>query len=159
MIALLAVAAWRDLATREIPDGICIAVAVVGLALRAGAGPGPMAWSLGLAALMFGALVALHALGGLGGGDVKLAAATVLGLPPVRVYHFVVITVLAGGALVLVHLALRLLPPAAACPAGASSLRRVWVVERWRVRRRGPLPYGVAIACGGAVAILSGIGG
>jgi Flp pilus assembly protein protease CpaA len=31
-------------------------------------------------------------------------------------------------------------------------------VERWRVERRGSLPYGIAIACGGAWAMLSGYG-
>jgi prepilin peptidase CpaA len=36
---------------------------------------------------------------------------------------------------------------------GATLLRRVLVVEAWRMRRRGPLPYAVAIA-GGAILLL-----
>ena len=67
-------------------------------------------------------------------------------------------TALAGGVLVLLHLALRRLPAPTRCPPGAAGPRRVWTIERWRVRRRGALPYGVAIACGGTWAILSGWG-
>jgi hypothetical protein len=39
-----------------------------------------------------------------------------------------------------------------------SHLRRLWIVERWRWRRKNCLPYGVAVAAGGFWALLSGAG-
>ena len=51
-----------------------------------------------------------------------------------------------------------LLPPAPHAPVGAALTRRVWRAERWRVRRRAALPYGIAIAFGGTVAFLTSSG-
>jgi len=158
VVALLGCAAWSDLATRRIPDRISLAVAAVGPLAAIATGINALLWSVALAALVFVALACLHARGWLGGGDVKLSTAIVLGLPPSGCYQFFIVTVLAGGMLALLHLTLRLLPIPAACPAGAAVLRRVCTAERWRICRKGPLPYGIAIACGGAWAILSGIG-
>jgi prepilin peptidase CpaA len=159
IIVLLGLAAWSDLAIRTIPDWICIALAFAGLLIRGSVGLDALAVSIGLAAVLFLALATLHAHGALGGGDVKLAAALVLGLPLSGAYRFLTVTVLAGGVLGLLYLALRQLPAPLPCPAGASRLRRVWTAERWRIRRKGSLPYGIAIACGGVAALLSGIGG
>ena len=51
-----------------------------------------------------------------------------------------------------------LLPRPAGARAGASTLRRVWAAERWRILRRAPLPYGLAIACGGIWTVLTHTG-
>jgi len=164
-IGLLAVAAVSDLATRTIPDQACIALALLGLGARLFAGVAALALSIGVAAALFAVLVLAHARGALGGGDVKLAAAMALGLAPAQTYRFVVATVLAGGVLSLLHLLLRRAPawPAARSmsrPSGFASLaRRIVTVERWRIRRKGSLPYGIAIACGGAWVTLTGVGG
>ncbi len=162
-IGLLAVAAASDLATRMIPDEICIALAVLGLVVRLFAGITAVAVSVVVAIALFALLVLAHARGALGGGDVKLAAAMAIGLAPVQTYRFVVATVLAGGVLSLLHLLLRRAPPPArfvARSAGLASLvRRIVTVERWRIRRKGSLPYGIAIACGGAWVTLAGLGG
>jgi len=40
----------------------------------------------------------------------------------------------------------------------ASPIARVLAVEAWRVRKRAPLPYGVAIAIGGAITLLHPVG-
>ncbi|MDA8249015.1 MAG: prepilin peptidase [Rhodospirillales bacterium] len=160
LLACLAAAAWRDLVARIIPDTLPLALLFVGLAWRLSDGGVARAGiSLGLAVVLFLALAALHAAGWLGGGDVKLAAGCAAGLAPHAVLPFITATGIAGGVLAALHLALRRLPPGrrAAVPAGA--LRRVWRAERWRIARHGPLPYGIAIACGGAWAILVGRGG
>src|SRR6185437_10028958 len=103
-----------------------------------------------------------HARGGLGGGDVKLAAAVCLGLSPFEAWRFVVVTSLAGGILAILHLlgrlALRSSGTIAPAPAGSPSLIRVLRTERWRIARHGSLSYGVAIACGGIWAILESRG-
>ncbi|MGG5817315.1 A24 family peptidase [Falsiroseomonas sp. HW251] len=159
-IALLGFAAWRDVATRTIPDGVSIALAGIGLVARALHGLEAAAWSLG-AALLLGLLLALlHARGWLGGGDVKLATALAVGLDPLDTWAMVVATALAGGALALVYLILQRLLPA---PRGSirrdnrSLPARLLSAEAWRIRRRGPLPYGVAIAAGGTLIIMQSI--
>ena len=157
-LPLLAWAAWSDLASRTIPNAACVALVMVGILQRAPVGLWPMVVSVMIAIATFTALVLVHSSGNLGGGDVKLAAAVLFGLSPIGAFRFGVITIYAGGALALLHLALRLLPPAPHAPVGAALTRRVWRAERWRVRRRAALPYGIAIAFGGTVAFLTSSG-
>ena len=126
--ALLLAAAWCDIATRTIPDGISIALATSGLLARALEGLAPAAASLLVAAGLFAALLPLHARGAFGGGDVKLITALAVGLSPLATVDFLVATVMAGGALGVAYLALRRLPhPSPRCrgpshrgPAGSS---------------------------------------
>ena len=156
-LSLLSLAAWRDIATRTIPNGACLAIAALGLALRATEGWLALATSLAAAALLFLVLLFCHARGFLGGGDVKLLTALALGLPPLGSWNLVVATALAGGVLALIYLALHRVPAARlSLPprAGANALRRVLAVESWRIRSRGPMPYGVAIAIGAAIVLL-----
>jgi prepilin peptidase CpaA len=121
-------------------------------------GAGASATSAGLAVLLFAVLSVAHARGGLGGGDVKLLSAAALGLSPFGLYQMLLCTAFAGGVLAVVHLGSRRLPRTARCRHGASRARRLWTIEKWRWRRPGCLPYGVAIACGGSWALLSGTG-
>jgi prepilin peptidase CpaA len=162
-VGLLAIAAASDLATRTIPDQVCIALALLGLGARLFTGIAAAAWSVVVAVALFALLVLAHARGALGGGDVKLATALAVGLAPLQTYRFVVATVIAGGVLSVVHLLLRRAPPPARYIARSSGLaslvRRIVTVERWRIRRKGSLPYGIAIACGGAWVTLTGVGG
>ncbi len=159
--ALLLLAAWCDFATRTIPDGISVALAVLGLLARAAEGPVPVAASLLVAAGLFAALLPLHARGAFGGGDVKLITALAIGFPPLSTLDFLVATVMAGGVLGFVYLSLRLLPepsPLAPRPR-AWPPRRILALERRRVSRRGPLPYAVAIAAGGVLTLMKPFGG
>jgi prepilin peptidase CpaA len=162
-VGLLAVAAASDLATRTIPDQACIALALLGFGMRLFAGFTAVAVSVGVAVALFVLLALAHSKGALGGGDVKLAAAVAMGLAPAQTYSFVVATVLAGGVLSLLHLLLRHAPPPPRprprFAGRAALLRRIVTVERWRIRRKGSLPYGIAIACGGAWVVLTGLGG
>jgi prepilin peptidase CpaA len=153
-ICLLAVAGWRDIATRTIPDWVSCSLAAVGALCRAAQGPEAILTSLILGAALFAALLFVHGYNVLGGGDVKLITALVLGFSPVEAYRFVIITVLLGGVLGLLYLILRLLPPIK-ITRNATVLGRVYLVERARIRRRHSLPYGVAIAMG-AVFVMIG---
>ena len=159
--ALLLSAAWCDLATRTIPDGISTALAAIGLLTRAAEGPSAAAMSVLVAAGLFAALLPLHARGAFGGGDVKLITALAVGFPPLSTIDFLVATVMAGGVLALVYLSLRLLPePAPLAPRPwAWPPRRILALERRRVSRRGPLPYAVAIAAGGVLTLMKPFGG
>lgn len=157
-IAALLGAAWSDLRSRIIPNGVCLALAIAGAVARLTLGPVALVVSAGAAALLF-LILAVLPRGVLGGGDIKLLAAAALGQSPVDLTRLVAITALAGGMLAVLHLALRRLPCPARPRAGAPLLRRVYAVERWRILRHAPLPYGIAIACGCTWTMLAGIGG
>jgi prepilin peptidase CpaA len=153
IVACLVVAALHDLTIRLVPNSLSILIALAGLAIRASDGLPAIAASAGAAALLFFGLVLLHSRGLLGGGDVKLCAAVACGLPPLEVFDFLIATTVAGTVLGCLYLALSQVPVSArlALPGAASLPRRVLAVEWRRIRRRGPLPYAVAIACGGAL--------
>jgi prepilin peptidase CpaA len=147
--ALVIFAALRDLSTFTIPNWVSAALAA---AFAPAALISHMAWpdvgwhvALGLGMLVVAAV--MFALGWIGGGDAKLAAAAALwlGPNPTSIMQFVFVTGLAGGALALSLVALRsawLRPFTAAGPA-------------WTRRLATPgesAPYGVAIAIGALAA-------
>ncbi len=158
--ALLLLAAWCDVATRTIPDSISCALAALGLSARAFDGFGAAGLSVLVAAALFAALLPLHARGAFGGADLKLVTALAIGFAPSTTLDFLFSTVMAGGALGLVYLLLRLLPrPSPLVPQpSAWPVRRVLTLERHRFNRRGPLPYAVAIAVGGIFTLMKPFG-
>lgn len=153
-ILLLLYVATLDVATRSIRNEMCLALALLGIA---GQLPNAMqvAESLISAAILFLLLFVLYTRGGIGGGDVKLLTALAIGFPLTGVIQLLTITALAGGVLALMHLMMRYLPYPRLAPAGSSLARRIYAIERWRHLRHAPLPFGVAIACGGIWTILS----
>jgi prepilin peptidase CpaA len=158
VIGALLYAAWMDLITRTIPNGACLLIAAVGLVGRVTNGTTALIWSLAVATALFCVLVGIHSRGAIGGGDVKLLSSTALSLSPTGSLHLITATATAGGVLALVHMVLRLLPRPTPSSPHAPLLMRVGAVERWRIHRHGPLPYGIAIACGGAWVLLSNFG-
>jgi prepilin peptidase CpaA len=153
-VLLLVHVIMTDIAVRLIRNEICLAVAVLGIIGQL-ASPLQVAQSLMVAVILFLLLLTLYTKRWMGGGDVKLLVALAIGLPLSGVIQLLTITGLAGGVLALVHVVMRLLPDPALAPAGSSLVRRVYAVERWRHLRRAPLPYGVAIVCGGIWTILN----
>jgi prepilin peptidase CpaA len=153
-ILLLLYVATIDVATRLIRNEICLALALLGIASQL-ASPMQVAESLIAATILFLLLLAVYTRGWIGGGDVKLLVALAIGLPFTGVIQLLTVTALAGGVLALAHLIMRQLPCPKLAPDGSSLVRRVYAVERWRHLRHAPLPYGVAIACGGIWTILS----
>ncbi|WP_426442443.1 A24 family peptidase [Bradyrhizobium genosp. P] len=153
-VLLLLYIAANDVATRLISNEICLALAALGIASQL-ASPMQVAESLIAAAILFLLLLVIYARGWIGGGDIKLLVALAVGLPLTGVIHLLTGTALAGGVLAMVHLMMRNLPYPRLAPAGSSLVRRVYAVERWRHLRHAPLPYGVAIACGGVWAVLN----
>ncbi|MDH2356866.1 prepilin peptidase [Bradyrhizobium lupini] len=153
-IALLFYVATIDIATRLIRNEICLALAFLGIVGQL-ASPMQVAQSLIVAAILFVLLIVIYQRGMIGGGDVKLLVALAIGLPLTGVIELLTVTALAGGVLAAVHLMMRRLPQPKLAAAGSSLARRIYAVERWRHLRHAPLPYGVAIACGGIWTILS----
>jgi prepilin peptidase CpaA len=155
-ILLLLYVATIDIATRSIRNEICLVLALLGIAGQI-ASPMQVVESLIAATILFLLLIVIYQRGWMGGGDVKLLVALAMGLPLMGVIQLLTITALAGGVLAVVHLTMRLLPYPRLAPAGSSFVRRVYAIERWRHLRHAPLPYGVAIACGGIWTILEGL--
>lgn len=135
MIAILAaallVAAAGDLRSRTISNRLNAAIALLAI---------PFWWAAGfslwpevtlhvaVAALVFLLFAIAFHLGAMGGGDVKLAAALALWLPPLGVLKLLVVMSLAGGVLTIAML-----------------------IRHRLSKAQHPLeiPYGVAIAFGG----------
>lgn len=147
---LLVMAAWQDLRTMRIADAVSLAIiAAFGVWALSGLAAGDTTLiGLGLAAGCAVAVFALGALGfavgALGGGDVKLLAASSLFAGPALLPDFLMVTALAGGVLGLATLMGARVGPAAS--VGDASVAG---------RLRGNLAYGPAIAAGGLWVALS----
>jgi prepilin peptidase CpaA len=145
-IAILLAASLHDLVARTIPNWMAATLALLGVASQ-------LLYWRPLAGLLPALLVFLLAAfcwrrGWLGGGDVKLLGATALVVPPGHVANFIVAVALIGAGLALVYLAARYFTTAPDPHRPARLLARAIRVERWRIRRSGPLPYALAIAGG-----------
>lgn len=143
-VGLLVWAAVSDFRTYLIPNSISVSIAVLYPA-HVIASPVAVDWPhAALAAVaMLAVGFALFAMRYAGGGDVKLAAAVALWVGPTYLPIFLVLTTIAGGVLAVAtatHLRYwRPLPDAAVAPDEASALKL-----------RTSVPYGIAIALGGA---------
>ncbi len=132
---LLVSAGIEDARTRQIANWKTAAMALAAPAWwwALGLAPWPdMAWQAGIAALVFAFFVGAFALGQMGGGDVKLIGALSLWLPLTPLVWMLVVMSLVGGAVTMVLL-----------------------IEARMRRKTGQLeiPYGVAIAIAGLLAI------
>ena len=154
-ILLLLYVAMTDVAARLIPNSICVLLAALAMVRLPFGDPQQLVASVCGTALLFVLLLILFGRGYIGGGDVKLLTAFAIGLPIFDLIQFISVTVLAGGVLAMVHLMMRYLPYPALPPLGSSRVRRVYAIERWRNLRHAPLPFAVAIACGGIWIVLS----
>jgi prepilin peptidase CpaA len=157
-ISLLVWAACLDVANRLIPNWVCVVLSAAGLAGRLLMGAEEALSSIEATLALFGALFLMFSRGWLGGGDVKLLIAMAIGLSPSHLLRLIAVMAVVGGVLSAIYLTLRHLPRPRLVSNRASILRRVYALERWRILKRAPLPYGVAIACGGIWAVLTSIG-
>jgi prepilin peptidase CpaA len=141
LLPLALAAAW-DLACFRIPNRLTLSMALL-FPLAVLLVPAQVAWGWHLAAGMgvFAAGAGLFALGMMGGGDVKLMSAATLWLGLPNLGSFMLLVSLAGAGLTVALLGLRALP-----------------LGGWRQRpavlqAQAGIPYGVAIAIGGAILV------
>ncbi|MET1112835.1 MAG: prepilin peptidase [Allosphingosinicella sp.] len=134
-IALLAAAMlWAticDWRSRTIPNWLNGAIALLAIPFWWSVGLGlwpDVALQIAVAAAVFALFAIVFRFGGMGGGDVKMAAAVALWLPYAGVVKLFVIMSLAGGVLTLCMLIAHRMAKAAGRPE---------------------IPYGIAIAFGG----------
>lgn len=153
-VLLLTYAALHDLAVRTVPNWLPLVLLMLGVCARLL--DHSLLAALSVAAVAFVFLFAIWVAGVMGGGDVKLWAATVLLIPPGlhTELSFFLNVILFGGALALVYLSLSFVVPSPRPSRAGGYLRRFFRAEMWRIGRRAPLPYACAIAGGAIVAIL-----
>lgn len=141
--ALLIFAALYDVLTMTIPNYISISMtaAFFAAALLSGFGAEQLLLHSGAGLAVLAVGIGFFAAGWVGGGDVKLAAATSLWLGFDFLLEYLFVASLYGGLLTFMVLALRNFP----LPAFAT--RWVWL-DRLHDPSNG-VPYGVALAIGG----------
>jgi len=147
-LALLAVlligAGAQDWRSMHIANAFPLAIAglfVVWAVVELSSGrlsPTGLGLAFGCAVVVFAIGAAAFAVGGLGGGDVKLLAAVSLFAGPPRLLDFLAVTAIVGGVLGLAILA--------GAPIGRPAMAEGGSL---RTRLRSGLPYGPAIAAGG----------
>jgi prepilin peptidase CpaA len=138
--AMMAFAASSDFLTMTIANRVSL-ILVGGFALLAvltGTGTSELLWHVAAAALVLVVVFIFFTRGWIGGGDAKLAAATVLWLGFAHLIDYVFYASIIGGALTLAVIYFRKLP-----------LPRVFVGRSWAEqlhRSDGGVPYGIALA-------------
>ena len=167
LVAVVLVAAGWDVKWRRIPNWLTAPAFVLALALRVPLGTGPLLDGLLAGLIAFALGVVVFALGGLGGGDVKLLAAAGACLGIDRLWGALLVTALVGGAVALWAVIRR--------GRGKETLANLYIVitslrsreayTGWKgeegdapltIRSAGVItrPYGVAIAAGSIYAVL-----
>ena len=138
--AMMAFAASSDLFTMTIANRVSL-ILVGGfglLAVLTGMSAADMLSHAGAAAAVLAVVFVFFTFGWIGGGDAKLAAATVLWLGFAHLADYLLFASLFGGALTLLIIQFRAMP-----------LPQLFIGREWaeRLHRRdGGVPYGIALA-------------
>ena len=140
--ALMAFAAASDLFTMTISNRVSLALAAGFLALApfSGMGPHDILSHLGAGAAVLAVAFACFAMGWVGGGDAKVAAAAALWFGFAHLLNYLVYASLFGGALTLLLLQFRQWP-----------LPYVLAGQAWLLKlhaKESGIPYGIALAVG-----------
>jgi prepilin peptidase CpaA len=153
--ALLAAVARSDVAARRIPNALVLALVVTGVfvatvVLRDDVGLNRAAAGFALGLTLWAPLWLMRVLGA---GDVKLAAAIGTWLGPTGVLEASVLAAIVGGALALLVVARRRRVGALASGVAlwTAALQRGQLTKPLVNDKMDVLPYGVALAVGGAL--------
>ena len=138
--ALMAFAAASDLFTMTISNRVSLALAAgfLALALFSGMGLHDILSHLGAGAAVLGVAFACFAMGWVGGGDAKVAAAASLWFGFAHLLNYLVYASLLGGALTLAIIQYRAMP-----------MPQLLLGREWAERLHPPdcgVPYGIALA-------------
>lgn len=147
-VALLILAALEDVWRLRISNWICAAIIVAAFVAIILAGPVADLWqNVAVFAVLLAVGTFLFAYGKMGGGDVKLLAASGLWFDLAGAARMIVAVMLAGGVVAIIVLILRTVK------WSQSARERIAIL-----RPKGGIPYGVAIAGGALVALALGRG-
>lgn len=141
--ALMALSASMDLLTFTIPNRLCLALALGYLLFAAllGVSAHDILLNISCALAILAITFVMFALGWVGGGDAKLAAATAAWLGWTAILDYGLVAALFGGILTLVILGARMAPL-------PGVLERVDWLKRLHNANAG-VPYGIALAAAG----------
>ncbi len=148
LIGLLVWAAVSDFRSFTIPNRVSLCILILYPA-HVMSYPAPVFWmaSLGMAAIVFAVGCLLFALKAMGGGDVKLLAATTMWAGPTYIFEYFVVTGTAGLILAIIFAA------RTALAEDASAERRTLLGAVADIRHvpimKLTIPYGVAISAAG----------
>lgn len=146
--ALLILAAIEDVWRLRISNLVSAAIIVAAFVAIALAGPVAQLWqNVAVFAGLLAAGTMAFAAGKLGGGDVKLLAASGLWFDLSGAWRMLVAVAILGGVLAIIILALRMAPWSVGARARVATLRP-----------KGGIPYGVAIAAGALAMLMIGRG-
>ena len=151
---LLAVAVACDVAQRRVPNLVVAPLAMGGLAVQwVAGGPTAALWA-GLAGLGVLALLLLPwASGKIGGGDLKLMAATAIWMGPSKLLAFLVLTAIAGAPVAVATRVTRLVE----MRLGARRATAAGSEEPAIPLPRETIPFAAAIALGAFAALQWGL--
>jgi prepilin peptidase CpaA len=161
---LAAVVVWAavcDVRARRIPNALTVAALLVALVLRGAMGGGELLLGLAGFGMALLVLVPLFALGGVGGGDVKLLAAVGAFLGPTAFIVALLATAIAGGAMSLAWAIRRgVILPVLFSTGGLLKYVITFGHGGERTTRESPgavsVPYAIAIAAGTLFALWYG---
>lgn len=102
LVVVVFAAAWLDLKTRRIPNWLTVSAFGLALVIRIPMGTSAVLDGLLAAAIAFALALPVFALGGLGGGDVKLLATVGAFLGVDRLWGALFVAVLVGAVLAIV---------------------------------------------------------
>lgn len=142
---LMAFAAASDLLTMTIPNRVSLALAACFLMLAplTGMGPYEILLHVGAGAVVLALAFGCFAMGWVGGGDAKIAAAAALWFGFAHIMNYLLYASLFGGALTLLLLQFRRWP----LPYPLSG--QAWLL-RLHAKESG-IPYGIALAIGALI--------
>ena len=140
--ALMAFAAASDLITMTISNRVSLALAAAFLVLAVASGMGAydILMHVGAGAIVLAIAFACFAIGQVGGGDAKIAAAAALWFGFAHLMNYLLYASLFGGALTLLLLQFR------QWPLPYSLAGQTWLI-RLHAKESG-IPYGIALAIG-----------
>ena len=137
LAAMMIAAAVSDLRSRTISNGLNAAMALLAIPFWFASGLAPWpdaALQFGAALAVFLAFVGLFAVGGIGGGDVKMIGAVMLWVPLTLFLPTLTVMALAGGILsaaMLIHIKIRPSDKPVEVPYGvAIAVAGLWVLHQ-----------------------------
>src|SRR5437868_11486168 len=140
--ALMAFAAASDIFTMSIPNRVSLALAAgfLVLAVASGMGAHDILMHVGAGAIVLAIAFACFAIGQVGGGDAKIAAAAALWFGFAHLMNYLLYASLFGGALTLLLLQFR------QWPLPASFAGQAWLARLHAKENR--VPHAIALAAG-----------
>ncbi|MBY0613469.1 MAG: prepilin peptidase [Beijerinckiaceae bacterium] len=143
--ALMAFSAASDLVTMTISNKVSLLLiaAFIVLAVVSGMPLQEIGWHLLAGIAVLAVTFSLFALGWIGGGDAKLAAATAIWMGFGHLLEYVLVSTLLGGLLTVAMLSMRQYP----WPAVVDSVP--WIARLYRLDKG--IPYGIALGLAGLI--------